>query len=157
VQTIPLALPKHIRVILAEDNKVNQLVGLKQLKKLGWDSVQVVENGKEAVAAWQLDKEAIILMDCQMPEMDGYQATQKIRELEAEESLPRTRIIAMTANAMQGDRELCLMAGMDDYIAKPVEAAELKCALQKAASNPDQSTDEGATNSTRENLSVRSH
>jgi two-component system sensor histidine kinase/response regulator len=157
VQTTPLALPNHIRVILAEDNKVNQLVGLKQLRKLGWDSVQVVENGMEAVAAWQLDKKAIILMDCQMPEMDGYQATQKIRELEAEESLPRTRIIAMTANAMQGDRELCLMAGMDDYIAKPVEAAELKRALQKAAANPDQSTDEGATNSTREKLSIRSH
>jgi two-component system sensor histidine kinase/response regulator len=157
VQTTPLALPNHIRVILAEDNKVNQLVGLKQLRKLGWDSVQVVENGMEAVAAWQLDKKAIILMDCQMPEMDGYQATQKIRELEAEESLPRTRIIAMTANAMQGDRELCLMAGMDDYIAKPVEAAELKRALQKAAANPDQSDDEGATNSTREKLSSRSH
>jgi two-component system sensor histidine kinase/response regulator len=137
-----LASPSHIRVILAEDNKVNQLVGLKQLKKLGCANVRVVENGMEAVAAWQQDPAVIILMDCQMPEMDGYQATQKIRELEAEERLPRTRIIAMTANAMQGDRELCLAAGMDDYIAKPVEAGELNRALQKAAANPQPQTEE---------------
>jgi signal transduction histidine kinase len=137
-----LALPNHICVILAEDNKVNQLVGLKQLKKLGCANVRVVENGMEAVAAWQQDPAVIILMDCQMPEMDGYQATQKIRELEAEERLPRTRIIAMTANAMQGDRELCLAAGMDDYIAKPVEAGELNRALQKAAANPQPQTEE---------------
>jgi len=137
-----LALPNHIRVILAEDNKVNQLVGLKQLKKLGYANVRVVENGMEAVAAWQQDPAVIILMDCQMPEMDGYQATQKIRELEAEERLPRTRIIAMTANAMQGDRELCLAAGMDDYIAKPVEAGELKQVLQKAVANPQPRAEE---------------
>jgi two-component system sensor histidine kinase/response regulator len=142
VPPTPLALPNHICVILAEDNKVNQLVGLKQLKKLGYANVRVVENGMEAVAAWQQDPEVIILMDCQMPEMDGYQATQKIRELEAEESLPRTRIIAMTANAMQGDRELCLTAGMDDYIAKPVEAGELKRVLQKAVANPQPRTEE---------------
>ena len=142
VPTTPLALPNHIRVILAEDNKVNQLVGLKQLKKLGYANVRVVDNGIEAVAAWQQDPEVIILMDCQMPEMDGYQATQKIRELEAEEGLPRTRIIAMTANAMQGDRELCLTAGMDDYIAKPVEAGELKQVLQKAVANPQPRTEE---------------
>ena len=142
VPTTPLALPNHTRVILAEDNKVNQLVGLKQLKKLGCNNVQVVENGMEVVAAWRQDPEVIILMDCQMPEMDGYQATQKIRELEAEEGLPRTRIIAMTANAMQGDRELCLTAGMDDYIAKPVEAGELKRALQKAVANPQPPTEE---------------
>jgi two-component system, sensor histidine kinase and response regulator len=148
-------LPNHIRVILAEDNKVNQLVGLKQLKKLGCDNVQVVETGMEAVAAWQQDPEVIILMDCQMPEMDGYQATQKIRELEAEESLPRTPIIAMTANAMQGDRELCLTAGMDDYIAKPVEAGELKRALQKAVANPQPRTEENIVNPTRKDAPIQ--
>ena len=154
-QTTPLALPNHIRVILAEDNKVNQLVGLKQLKKLGYDNVQVVETGMDAVAAWQQDPEVIILMDCQMPEMDGYQATQKIRELEAEESLPRTRIIAMTANAMQGDRELCLTAGMDDYIAKPVEAGDLMRALQKAVANPQQRTEENIVNPTRKDAPLQ--
>jgi two-component system sensor histidine kinase/response regulator len=155
VPTTPLALPSHIRVILAEDNKVNQLVGLKQLKKLGCDNVQVVETGMEAVAAWQQDTEVIILMDCQMPEMDGYQATQKIRELEAEESLPRTQIIAMTANAMQGDRELCLTTGMDDYIAKPVEAGELKRALQKAVANSQQRTEENIVNPTRKDAPIQ--
>jgi two-component system, sensor histidine kinase and response regulator len=142
VQETSSPLPNHIRVILAEDNKVNQLVGLKQLKKLGYDNVHIVETGMEAVAAWQQDPEVIILMDCQMPEMDGYQATQMIRELEVEGSLPRTRIIAMTANAMQGDRELCLAAGMDDYISKPVEVSELNRALQKAVANPQQRTEE---------------
>ena len=130
VQTASSLSPNYIHVILAEDNKVNQFVGLKQLKKLGYDNVLVVETGMEAVAAWQQNTEVVILMDCQMPQMDGYEATKKIRKLEAEENLPRTRIIAMTANAMQGDRELCLTAGMDDYISKPVEVTELKRALQ---------------------------
>lgn len=125
------------RVILAEDNKVNQLVGVKQLKKIGYTNVCTVVNGIEAVAAWQQQPDSIILMDCQMPEMNGYEATHKIRELEALEALPRTLIIAMTANAMQGDRELCLAAGMDDYISKPVEVDQLKQALEKAASKPD--------------------
>jgi two-component system, sensor histidine kinase and response regulator len=137
-----LPLPNHLRLILAEDNKVNQLVGLKQLKKLGYDNVHIVENGVEAVAAWQQDKNVIILMDCQMPEMDGYEATQKIRELEAKENLPRTPIIAMTANAMQGDRELCLAAGMDYYIAKPVEVNELKNALNNFFEKPKELNDE---------------
>ena len=157
IQATSSPLPNHIRVILAEDNKVNQLVGLKQLKKLGYDNVHVVETGMAAVAAWQQDPEAIILMDCQMPEMDGYQATQKIRELEAERSLPRTRIIAMTANAMQGDRELCLAAGMDDYIAKPVEAGELKRALQKIVAKLGQPNGENIVNPPGEKLSILSH
>jgi signal transduction histidine kinase/AmiR/NasT family two-component response regulator len=123
----------NTRIILAEDNKINQLVGQKQLKKLGYDNVLVVGNGIEAVEAWRHAYNGIILMDCQMPEMDGYEATQKIRELEIEKNLPRTWIIAMTANAMQSDRELCLTAGMDDYISKPVDADELKNALKKAA------------------------
>ena len=131
------AAPNGAHVILAEDNKINQLVGRKQLGKLGYDNVHIVDTGIEAVKAWRQDNGSVILMDCQMPEMDGYEATRKIRECEREENLPRTRIIAMTANAMLGDRELCLAAGMDDYISKPVDLDELKNALAKATSESE--------------------
>jgi two-component system sensor histidine kinase/response regulator len=127
------------RVLLAEDNKINQLVGLKQLNKLGY-SADIVANGREAVEAWQREKYGVILMDCQMPEMDGYEATRKIRELEMEHNLPPAQIIALTAHAMQGARDLCLAAGMDDYIAKPVDKDELKKALEKAAMKTTVST-----------------
>jgi CheY-like chemotaxis protein len=118
-------------VILAEDNKINQLVGLKLLKKLGYNNVHIVDTGIKALEMWRQKNGGIVLMDCQMPEMDGYEASRKIRELEVEENLPHTRIIAMTANSMLGDRELCLAAGMDDYISKPVNIGELRAALEK--------------------------
>jgi len=121
------------RIILAEDNKVNQLVGLKQLKKIGCENVHLAGDGIEAVQAWRQDNDSVILMDCQMPGMDGYEATRKIRELEQAEGLPRTRIIAMTADAMEGDRERCLAAGMDDYISKPVDVNVLRKVLGKVA------------------------
>ena len=126
------AAPSSPRVLLAEDNKVNQLVGVKQLQKLGYQA-DVAGNGREAVEAWKRGKYSVILMDCQMPEMDGYEATRKIRELEAEQNLPHTQIIALTASVMKEDRDLCLAAGMDDYISKPVDTGELKSALEKAA------------------------
>ncbi|HWD93191.1 MAG TPA: response regulator [Verrucomicrobiae bacterium] len=126
-------LPNGITVLLAEDNKINQMVGVRQLKKLGF-AVEVAETGTQAVETWLKMRYPIILMDCQMPEMDGYKATQKIRELEQERSLPHTFIIAMTAHAMQGDRELCLAAGMDDYLSKPVNVGELKSKLDRAES-----------------------
>jgi CheY-like chemotaxis protein len=144
---IPAAKPSGIRILLAEDNKINQRVGVLQLKKLGFD-VDVVENGLQVIEAWQREKYRIILMDCQMPEMDGYNATKQIRGLEIKNGLPHTGIIAMTAHAMQGDRELCLAAGMDDYISKPVDMGELRNALKKAISETDMQSAIGKTHQT---------
>ena len=119
-------------ILLAEDNKINQLVGVRQLKKLGFTNVDIANTGKEALEAWGRLKPAIILMDFQMPEMDGCEATRRIRELETEQNLPRTQIIAMTASAMEGDREASVSAGMDDYISKPVNEVDLKRVLDKS-------------------------
>jgi signal transduction histidine kinase/DNA-binding response OmpR family regulator len=117
------------KILLAEDNPVNRKVALSQLRKLGYDA-HVVENGREAIEAAQRGNYSIILMDCQMPELDGYEATRRLR---AEGS--RAWIIAMTANAMRGDREICLAAGMDDYITKPVRIADLEAALSRVSEN----------------------
>ncbi len=130
----PSAAPNYsLHILLAEDNKINQLVGVRQLIKIGYKNVEAANNGRETLEAWKKERYPVILMDCQMPEMDGYEATRKIREFEKEHHLPPTQIIAMTALAMQGDRELCLAAGMNDYIAKPVNESELKAAVEKAA------------------------
>ncbi len=141
---------KGIAVLLAEDNRVNQVVGAKQLKKIGC-CVDVAANGSEALAEWVTKKHRIILLDCQMPEMDGYEAAQKIREIEREQRLPQTYIIALTACAMQGDRELCLAAGMDDYIPKPVKEGELKAALVRGLAKK-QKTFSAANGGSREGI-----
>ena len=138
VPTLAVA-PNSTHILLAEDNMINQLVAIKQLKKIGYSNVAVAGNGVEAVAAWKQDRHPVILMDCQMPEMDGLEATRKIRELEAHQVLPHTRIIAMTASVMLGDRELCLAAGMDGYISKPVNEGDLKTILENAVPQVDQS------------------
>jgi CheY-like chemotaxis protein len=112
-----------LRVLLAEDNKVNQAVCVNLLRKHG-HSVVVASNGVEAVAAFQRETFDVVLMDVQMPEMGGYEATAQIRQLESTASR-HTPVIALTAHAMTGDRERALQAGMDGYVAKPISSAEL--------------------------------
>ena len=126
------SLHSELKVLLAEDNVVNQKVAVKQLKKLGF-AADVAANGLEVLEAIHRIHYDVVLMDCQMPEMDGYAATRRIRELEAARGSARIWIVALTANAMQGDRDECLAAGMDDYISKPVRLPDLQEALRKAA------------------------
>jgi PAS domain S-box-containing protein len=120
-------------VLLAEDNPANQRLAQLQLEKLGYRT-RLADNGRHALEAYAENPEAFsaILMDCQMPEMDGFQAARAIREMEAP-TRRRIPIIAMTANAMQGDREACLAAGMDDYVPKPVRGQVLHEALERWA------------------------
>jgi PAS domain S-box-containing protein len=113
-----------LRVLLAEDNIINQELGRIMLESLGCQ-VDVVENGSEAVEAVFSKVYDLIFMDCQMPEMDGYEATRIIRQRESESAGRRALIVALTAHAMEGDRELCLAAGMDDYASKPFTVHQL--------------------------------
>ncbi len=116
---------KRVRILLAEDNAVNQKVVLHILeKKLGY-STDLVVNGKEALEYLETKDYDMVLMDCQMPEMDGYEATQRIRDVDSTVRDRKIPIIAMTANAMKGDRERCLEVGMNDYISKPIKFENL--------------------------------
>jgi signal transduction histidine kinase/CheY-like chemotaxis protein len=142
---------KKLRVLIAEDNIVNQRVALGQLRKLGYHA-DVVANGREVLDVLRRIPYDVIFMDCQMPELDGFQATGQIRE--REQAFPPTaparaiHIIAMTANALRGDRERCLNAGMDDYVAKPTRMEDLQAALdrrQTAVSTCDPMSDTLAT------------
>jgi PAS domain S-box-containing protein len=126
--TPPEGTPIGPRVLLAEDNPVNQLVARAMLERAGC-VVQVAANGEEAVQMSADGSFDMIFMDCQMPTLDGYAATAAIRRREGDAQ--RTPIVAMTANAMPGDRERCISAGMDDYIAKPIDDAVLRQALDK--------------------------
>jgi CheY-like chemotaxis protein len=126
--TIAEARRGKVRILVAEDNAVNQKVSMAILKKLGYKS-DAVANGLEAIAALRNVPYDLVLMDCQMPELDGYEASRRIREQQAPwASIP---IIAVTANAMEGDRARCLDAGMNDYVSKPVTAGAVAAALEK--------------------------
>jgi CheY-like chemotaxis protein len=123
------------RLLLAEDNPVNQEVALGILQIEGFD-VSVAKNGVEAVEAYSSSAFDVVLMDCHMPEMDGFEATRKIRELEKTSHLKRVPIIALTANAMQQDREECLNAGMDDHLSKPYSRLQMRETLARWVPDP---------------------
>jgi CheY-like chemotaxis protein len=129
VRVAPKRVPTTTRLLVAEDNPVNQKLIVRLLEKLGLPA-DVVGNGAEAVEAFSFRSYSAVLMDCQMPEMDGFEATAAIR-LQNQQDGMRTPIIAVTAHAMKGDRERCLAAGMDDYITKPIRPEILKKVLDQ--------------------------
>ncbi len=122
-------------MLLAEDNAVNQLVAKGILAKMGIQ-VDAVESGAEAIAALQRVSYDLVLMDVQMPDMDGLEASRQIRDPRSEVLNHHIPIIAMTASAMQGDRDRCLAAGMNDYVSKPVKLKELTAALDRWLPGP---------------------
>ncbi len=124
-ETLPSSAP--LKILLVEDNQVNQLVATSMLKKLG-HQVSLAENGRRALELLTLGHYDMVLMDCQMPVMDGYEAARKIRQNPAWKNLP---VIAMTANVMQGDRQDCIASGMNDYITKPYNRRELRAAINR--------------------------
>ena len=134
--TVALATAHPSRVLVAEDNAVNQKVAQLLLRQQGYD-VTVVPNGVLAVAASAGDCFDVILMDVQMPEMDGFEATRAIRAREAREGDGHIPIIAMTAHAMAGDQERCLAEGMDGYVSKPIQKTQLFQAIAQVTANPD--------------------
>jgi len=128
-----MSLPRGERLLLVEDNKINQRVAEVLLKRLGY-TAEVAEDGAEALASWHTGKFRLVLLDCQLPGMDGFEVAREIRKQEANrkrEPGKRTYIIALTANRMAGDRERCLEAGMDDYLSKPVRLGDLRTVLQR--------------------------
>ena len=131
----PQADGRSLLVLVAEDNPVNQAVAKGMLVALGHRVVSA-NNGLEAVERFRADRPDLVLMDCQMPDMDGYEATGEIRSWETSAGLERTPVLALTANALKGDREACLDAGMDDYLAKPITLEGLRAALERACADP---------------------
>ena len=121
---------KEASILLVEDNLVNHKVAMAMLKKAGFNQVDHAENGAKALAAVQVKRYDLILMDCQMPVMDGYEATRNIRQLE-DAYFQQLPILALTAHTMKGDDEKCYMAGMNDYLSKPVRIDELSAKVEK--------------------------
>jgi len=125
-----LAVKKPHRILVAEDNRVNQMVVLQQLKALGY-SADVAPDGREALRKWESGDYAMVVTDLQMPEMDGYELSAAIRDLEKTKGRDPLPIVALTANALKDEAERCQAAGMNDYVAKPAGLAEIRAVLEK--------------------------
>jgi CheY-like chemotaxis protein len=139
-------------ILLAEDNIVNQKVATRLLEKLDY-RVDVVGDGRAAVTAWQKGAYDLILMDCQMPELDGYEATREIRRLE--NGAAHIPIVALTAHAMKGAELECLAAGMDDYLSKPIDKNKLEECLERHIKLPLESVDTSSTTSSEGAVSAQ--
>ena len=129
-----LATRHPLRILIAEDNVVNQKLALRLLQQMGYRA-DLASNGIEAIESIERQPYDLVLMDVQMPEMDGLEATRRI--VARWPGPRRPRIVAMTANAMQGDREECLAAGMDDYVTKPIRVDELVASLTRTEPRPE--------------------
>jgi two-component system sensor histidine kinase/response regulator len=125
-------------ILVADDDMVNQKVARRMLQALDYE-VDVVNNGREAIAAWRAGNYDAILMDCQMPIMDGYTATREIRQFE--KGITHIPIVALTANAMKGAELECKQAGMDDYLTKPIDRARMEMCLQQLLATVDDQDD----------------
>ena len=132
-----MAARHPLRILLAEDNAVNQKLAMRLLQQMGYRA-DLAANGIEAVESVQRQAYDVVLMDVQMPELDGLDATRQICSLMPNGGRPR--IVAMTANAMQGDREMCMAAGMDDYLTKPIRVDRLVEALNSVPARKDLAT-----------------
>jgi signal transduction histidine kinase/ActR/RegA family two-component response regulator len=128
----PAILFQNVRILLAEDNRVNQMFAVEMLETMGCQVI-VANNGLQAVEQITRNSYDLVMMDCQMPEMDGFEATARIRQMEKDQHRLPVPIIALTANAMKGDKERCMESGMSDYIAKPVRKQDLQEILMKWA------------------------
>lgn len=128
-EILPIENAENVQILVVDDNLISQQVSIKILQQMGYN-VHGANNGKEALEAIEILQFDVIFMDCQMPEMDGYEATRILRQDSSKANIP---IIALTANAMKGDKEACLSAGMTDYITKPIKAASLAAILHRYA------------------------
>jgi len=126
-----------VRILLVDDNHVNQKIALYFIEKKFGYNADVVNNGREAIESLERLDYDLVVMDCQMPEMDGYEATRRIRDETSSVRDHKIPIIAMTANAMKGDRERCLEVGMDDYIDKPINAKKFEHLINRYVRNVD--------------------